>query len=57
MKRAKTVQEIISEHGHVETDLAYWLEHVAHWHALLIAVVMVLSLVYLLSNGSTVYAG
>ncbi|MEO5928180.1 MAG: hypothetical protein ABIO72_05655 [Patescibacteria group bacterium] len=57
MKQRQTVHEIIAEHGPVETDLLYWLEHVAHWHALLVAVVMVVSLMYVFGSGSIVRAG
>ncbi|MFA5935662.1 MAG: hypothetical protein WC787_02310 [Patescibacteria group bacterium] len=41
----------------VEPNLVYWLEHVAHWHALLFAVIVVISLAYVFSGGEAVWAG
>jgi hypothetical protein len=57
MKRRRTVHEILADEGRIEPDLFYWLEHVAHWHALLFAVIAVLSIVYLFSDGTVVWAG
>jgi len=47
----------LDDHHRVEPDLLYWLEHVAHWHALLFAVVAVVSLLYVFSSSSPVLAG
>jgi len=47
----------LDDHHRVEPDLLYWLEHVAHWHALLFAVVAAVSLLYVFSSGSPALAG
>lgn len=57
MSKRPTAEEILADHAPVETDFLYWLEHVAHWHALLVAVVMVLSLMYIFGTGTIVRAG
>jgi hypothetical protein len=57
MKRRQTIHEIIAEHGPVEPDLLYWLEHIAHWHALLVAVIMIISFVYVFGGGTFARAG
>lgn len=39
----KSRLEILNEvHLPLEPDLAYWLHHVVHWHALLLAIIVVL---------------
>jgi len=44
------------EELYVEPDLAYWLEHVVHWHALLVALILVVSLAYVFAGGSFAWA-
>jgi hypothetical protein len=36
------LEQLEEEHLPVEPDLAFWLHHVVHWHALLLAVIAVL---------------
>lgn len=40
----------------VEADLVYWLEHVVHWHALLVAVITALAIGYIFFNQDAVLA-
>lgn len=46
--RRTLVGELLQEFEKTEPDFAYWIELVVHWHALLFAVVTVLSIGYLL---------
>jgi hypothetical protein len=44
------IHEMIQAEAPYEHDLFDWLEHVAHWHALLFAVLVVLTVGYTLFN-------
>jgi hypothetical protein len=57
MKRRRSIQEIIADEHRIEPDAVYWLEHIAHWHALFFALVIVLTLACIFSNGSSALAG
>ncbi len=37
-------------HDPIETNLEYWMIHIVHWHALLFAMIVVVSIGYLFFN-------
>lgn len=41
-RRKKVIDEHLEMHGSAKNDLAFWMEHVVHWHLLLIAVIGVI---------------
>lgn len=40
--RKNLIEEHLELHGPAKNDLAFWIEHVVHWHLLLVAVIGVI---------------
>lgn len=45
MKRTK--RDPLHEYHRHEPDLGYWLEHIVHWHALLVALIAFVTVNYI----------
>ena len=54
--RSSASEHLIKLHSPIETDWEYWIIHVVHWHALLVAIIVVLSFGYFFFNQNRVLA-